>query len=47
MTRRLASLADFAFRRRRFMVLAWILGWRARPFFAAEPAETVRPETTL
>ena len=29
------------------LVLAGILGWRARPFFAAEPGETVRPVTTL
>jgi len=29
------------------VVLAWTLGWTARPFFAAEPAEVARPETTL
>ena len=29
------------------LVLAAILGWTARPFFAAEPTETVPPETTL
>jgi LemA protein len=27
--------------------LAWLLGWRARPFFAAEPDATARPETNL
>jgi len=29
------------------LVLSWIMGWRARPFFAATPEEAVRPATDL
>mgnify|MGYP003397894652 FL=1 len=27
--------------------LAWVFGWRAREFFAAEPQALARPDTTL
>jgi LemA protein len=29
------------------LLLAWLFGWRARPFFAAEPEATARPDTSL
>ena len=27
--------------------LAWLMGWQARQFFAADPADIVRPDTSL
>lgn len=29
------------------VLLAWGLGWKARQFFAADPADATRPDTTL